>query len=111
MKNVDVLEKAHIQSIEVMLGLNRLRWFGHVSRMPEERLPRRLLEWTPTHGKRSRGRPKKSWLACVQVDASLFTGRDNVTVEDMIGLASDRRGWRGMLRTRRNFLGAGHSFD
>ena len=110
-KNVDVLERAHIQSIEVMLGANRLRWFGHVSRMPEERLPRRLLQWTPTHGKRSRGRPKKSWLTCVREDASLFTGRDNITVEDMLGLASDRVGWRGMLRTRRNFLGAGHSSD
>ncbi|KAL5261392.1 hypothetical protein ACHWQZ_G007182 [Mnemiopsis leidyi] len=110
-KNVQVLERAQIQSIEVMVGANRLRWFGHVSRMPEERLPGRLLRWTPTHGKRSRGRPKKSWLACVREDASLFTGREDITVEDMLGLASDRVGWRGLLRTRRNFLGAGHSSD
>ena len=92
MKNV--LGRAQIQSIEVMVGANRLRWFSHVSRMPEERLPRRLLKWTPTYGKRSRGRPKKSWLTCVRVDASLFTGRDDITVEDMLGLASDRVGWR-----------------
>ena len=110
-RNVDVLERANIQSIEVMIGTNRLRWFGHVSRMPEDRLPRKLLNWAPTHGKRSRGRPKKSWLKCGREDASLFTGNEDVTTDEMMELASDRRGWRAMLRSQRNFLGAGHSYD
>ena len=104
MENV---ERAQIQSIEVnMVGVNRLRWFGHVSRMPEERLPRRLLKCTPTHGKRWRGRPKKSWLTCVRENASMLTGQVDILVEDMFGLVSGRVGWRGMLRSQRNFLGA-----
>jgi hypothetical protein len=34
----------------------RLRWFGHVKRMPLK-----ILEWEP-EGTRRRGRPKERWI-------------------------------------------------
>ena len=40
---------------------NKLRWYGHVKRMDEERLAKRYLEWKP-QGKRPVGRPRKRWI-------------------------------------------------
>jgi hypothetical protein len=39
----------------------RLRWFGHVKRMPGNRLPLKNLDWEP-EGTGRRGRPKESWI-------------------------------------------------
>jgi hypothetical protein len=35
----------------------QLNWYGHVQRMVQERLPRRILEWCPP-GRRRKGRPR-----------------------------------------------------
>ena len=60
--NAEVLRRANIAPVDVQIRVARLRWFGHVVRMPEERVPNYLLDWIPMHGKRSRGRPHKNWL-------------------------------------------------
>ena len=39
----------------------QLNWYGHVQRMEEERLPRKILEWCPP-GRRRKGRPRNSWM-------------------------------------------------
>ena len=79
--NDEVLRRAGVKSIDTFIGSARLRWYGHVVRMPETRLPNFLLEWKPNYGKRSRGRPRKGWMACVLEDAANFTGVDNISRE------------------------------
>lgn len=37
-----------------------LKWFGHLLRMPEDRLPNKIFQWQQL-GKRKRGRPRRSW--------------------------------------------------
>ena len=38
-----------------------LNWYGHVKRMEQERLPRRILEWCPP-GRRRNRRPRITWM-------------------------------------------------
>ena len=35
----------------------QLKWYGHVQRMEEGRLPKKVMKWSPP-GRRKRGRPK-----------------------------------------------------
>jgi len=43
----------------------RLQWYGHVKRMPEERIPTLIMELIP-RDRRKRGRPRKTWMEGVQ---------------------------------------------
>ncbi|XP_063692866.1 uncharacterized protein LOC134824820 [Bolinopsis microptera] len=109
--NEEVLRRAGIKSIETFIGLARLRWYGHVVRMPETRFPNFLLDWKPNYGKRLRGRPRKGWMACVLEDAADFTGVDNISRDAVKQLALKRVEWRNMIHRRRDVCDAGHSND
>ena len=43
----------------------RLQWYGHVKRMPEERIPKLIMDLIPRE-RRKRGRPRKTWMEGVQ---------------------------------------------
>ena len=109
--NDEVLRRAGIKSVETFIRAARLRWYGHVVRMPDERIPKFLLNWKPNHGKRSRGRPRTNWKACVLEDAARFTGVLKVDSDTTETLAADRVQWRRMISRRRDVCDAGHSND
>ena len=46
------------QDIMDIVEKKRLQWYGHIKRMPEDRIPKLKKEWTPTE-RRKRGRPRK----------------------------------------------------
>ena len=97
-RNEEVLEKAAISTLADIVTTQRLRWFGHVSRMPEDRLPKYLLDWTPKHGKRSRGRPRKSLNDVYIEDAERRLDCSNLTIDNMKELAANRKEWRNNTR-------------
>ena len=41
-QNKEILKKAGMQSLHTFLKLTQLRWTGHVTRMPDERLPNKV---------------------------------------------------------------------
>ena len=80
--HTELSEKAGITPAEHLLLQRQLRWLGHVIRMPDNRLPRRLL----TVGQRSVGRPKKRFID--HIKANLL--KCNIKPSDLEALASDR---------------------
>jgi len=43
----------------------RLQWYGHVKRMPEERIPKLIMDWILWE-RRKRGRRRKTWMEVVK---------------------------------------------
>jgi hypothetical protein len=61
-RNVTIREAMEVpKNILEVTEEKRLRWFGHVERMPGNRLPQKVLEWEP-EGTRISGRPKERWI-------------------------------------------------
>ena len=50
-----------MQSVHTLLKLAQLRWTGHVTRMLDERLPKKVLYGELQEGKRSQGSQKKRY--------------------------------------------------
>src|SRR5215469_11914792 len=55
------------QNIINYIKAQRLAWFGHVHRMPDDRMVKKIYEWTPMLT-RSQGRPKTRWEDDVKND-------------------------------------------
>ena len=68
-----------------------LGWFGHVKRMNEYRLARRVL-MAVVSGGRVRGRPRLGWMDGVKV----ALGNRGMTVEAESQCGKDRKEWRAL---------------
>ena len=60
MPNVEILASCHTFSVESQVKTKRLRWFGHLCRMPDTRLPKKVL-YGQVKGRVVVGRPRKIW--------------------------------------------------
>ena len=69
-----------------------LRWFGHVERMDDDRMARRVLMAQVSRG-RVRGRPRLGWMDGVKV----ALGNRGMTVEAERQCAKNRKAWRALV--------------
>ena len=86
------------ENIVRFIKAQRLRWIGHVQRMPDCRAPKKVLDQRMV-GTRRRGRPRRRWLTDVTDD--LRTMR----VTDWRETAGDRVRWRTIVREARAHTG------
>jgi len=70
------------------IKIKQLKWYGHVQRMEEGRLPIEVMKWRPP-GRRKRGRPKLTWGGGGGGIRGLM-GEKGLMEEDW----NDRRNWR-----------------
>ena len=82
-------------TITEKIRLNKLRWFGYVQRMEENRIPKKGL-YMNLEATRLRGRPRNRWQDEVREDGRLVGGKgwkERVYIRDK---------WKKLLRTARN---------
>ena len=98
------MESIKNEHIEEIMGLKgklditekkRLQWYGHVKRMPEDRIPKLIMEWVPLE-RIKRGRPRKMWMERVQ---AAMTTRNLETDQ-----WRNREEWRLVSRRRQQLL-------
>ncbi|RVE73868.1 hypothetical protein OJAV_G00035550 [Oryzias javanicus] len=98
--NVEVLERADIQSIEAMLLKSQLRWAGHVHRMEDHRLPKITLYGELASAQRDRGAPKKRFKDSLKKSL----GACNIDHRQWSTLAKDRDTWRQNIKDAVSFF-------
>ena len=91
--NDDVHQRSGQRKLSEIVKQCRLKMLGHILRMPEERLPKTSLEWTPTGGKRERGRPVTTWRRTIQQDLQDM----GISWEESKTIAADRSNWRAVI--------------
>ena len=83
--DTEVLTRAGIPSIHTLLQKAQVRWAGHLTRMPDDRLSKQLL-----YGKRSVGGQNNRFKD---------TLKNNIYVTNWEVCAQDRPLWRSMIHT------------
>lgn len=86
-------ERLGVEPLLLRLERSQLRWFGHLVRMPPERLPREVLEARPT-GRRPRGRPRTRWRDYID---SLALERLGIPQEEVTNVALEREVWSSLV--------------
>ena len=84
--DTEVLTRAGIPSIHTLLQKAQVRWAGHVTRMPDGRLPKQLSYGELYYGKRSVGGQKKRFKGTLKKTLTSF----NIDVTNWEVCAEDR---------------------
>ncbi|XP_031358768.1 uncharacterized protein LOC116182371 [Photinus pyralis] len=87
-RNEAVREELEIESIIDMTEKQKLKWFGHICRMDNDRQVKRIWE-SGVQKKRTRGRPKKTW----NDEVAAILKRKGRTWAEARKLARDKKQW------------------
>ena len=60
-RNTEIRKQTQVKDIMVKIKEAKWRWAGHLMRRDDNRWTRRVTEWQPRNGKRTRGRQKSRW--------------------------------------------------
>ena len=82
-RNEEIRNKMDVQRTFVEnIERKQLLWYGHMRRMPEERLPQKVWRWQPKN-RRKKGRPRRNWqqgvretMSKMQVDEDSWKNRE-----------------------------------
>ena len=100
-RNVEVRRRSGKSvSIGEKMDQSVLRWFGHVERMEDDRLVKRVYD-SEVMGGRRRGRPRKCWIDGVKE----VLERKGLSMEEARECVQDRGEWRSVCKGGRRAAG------
>ena len=94
-RNTSIRKTARQQHVSTLLSQRRLRYAGHLARMDDSRLPRKLMFSALSSGKRSAGGQKCRWNDLLARDLKKIG-----LGEDWRNKAMDRHEWRRFIKER-----------
>jgi len=89
--NRELEELSKGENIVKWIKEQRISWLGHLERMEEDRMPKKIFT-QELEGTRRRGRPRKGWREEVERDLQVLG------VRRWRELVIDRDKWRGIVR-------------
>ena len=89
-RSSEIRKSLNIEPLLLRIKRSQLRWFGHVSRMPQERLPKQALH-AKANGRRPVGRPRTRWTDYIE---DLGWNRLGLRPSEMMEVMEDREVWR-----------------
>ena len=99
--NVELRELTRLCPITSFIRAQRLRWAGHVARLPDDSLVKRVCMGRPL-GRRPPGRPRLRWEDNVRSDLALLGVGDPGAWHQH---AQDRRRWRQLVMAAKDHPG------
>ncbi|CAI5438835.1 unnamed protein product [Caenorhabditis angaria] len=104
-------------NLEKFIMKIKMRWAGHIVRLPTQRICRIITLWEPPNGvKRRKGRPKKRWVDDVQNEVKVH--QHNINLQGLggggrrrIGLISSKMPWSRLARSRSSWKHLVHSYS
>jgi len=89
--NRELEEMSKGQNIVKWIKGQRISWLGHLERMEEDRVPKKIFT-QELEGMRRRGRPRKGWKEEVKRDLQVLG------VKRWRELVADRKKWKDIVR-------------
>ncbi|KAJ4433382.1 hypothetical protein ANN_15641 [Periplaneta americana] len=96
--NNELLNLIGGQDVVKFMKAQRLRWLGHVNRMPETRTPIKMLKGR-LYNRRRKGRPKLRWVDGVSKDLEIMG------VRGWTNMVKDRVKWKAVVKEAKTHSG------
>ena len=88
--NDEVMTRFQQAALHDIEATRRIRFIGHILRLPPTSLASLAIEWRPDNGKRNIGRPKRTWQDTLKEDLEVM----GIDWSDKTTAASDCANWR-----------------
>ena len=92
---VKLEQKTNIKDVVKFAAKQIWKWSGHVARLNNNRWTKRITDWQPRYGKRSRGRQVKRWRDDIVQMKGITRAEmpDSETTGDVMRRATYCSGW------------------